>query len=78
MLIDASLFEIDSGALDNICDDLLIDLTDLRVRHLVSTCLSLLFYDLVAEKMRKTVVLDCDRGPICSTERARRLKAQTT
>ena len=37
MLINASFLEIDSGALDNICDDLLIDLTDLRVRHLVST-----------------------------------------
>ena len=34
MFIDATLFKIDSRALDDICDDLLIDVSDLVVRHL--------------------------------------------
>ena len=71
MLIDASLLEIDSRALDNICDDLLIDLTDLRVRHLVSTCLSLLFCDLAVEKMRKTLVCS-----IATVDQSARLNAR--
>lgn len=35
MLIDTTFLEIDSRALDNICNDLLIDVSDLSVRHVV-------------------------------------------
>ena len=34
MFINAAFLEIDSGALDNICDDLRVDVSDLSVRHL--------------------------------------------
>jgi hypothetical protein len=33
-LVDASLFEVDSRALNDICDDLLVDVSDLCIRHL--------------------------------------------
>jgi hypothetical protein len=34
MFIDAAFLEINSRALDNVCDDLLVHVSDLRVRHL--------------------------------------------
>jgi len=33
MIIDAALLEINSGTLDDICDDLLINISDLCIRH---------------------------------------------
>ena len=34
MFVNAAFLEIDSRALDDICDDLRIDIADLSVRHL--------------------------------------------
>jgi hypothetical protein len=36
MFIDTALFEIDSGTLDDIRDNLLVDVSNLGVRHLVA------------------------------------------
>ena len=33
-LFDASLFEVDTRALNDICDDLLVDVSDMCIRHL--------------------------------------------
>jgi hypothetical protein len=38
LFIDAALLEINSGALDDICDDLLVDISHLSVRHLEEGC----------------------------------------
>ena len=68
-LFDASLFEVDSRALNDICDDLLVDISDLCIRHLDGCLCGVVC---CVDDERRTLSCDCDRGRSNATTTARR------